>query len=101
MDKITGYLTSSKTIFGTLTEITRLKGFLTCNDVLTGSLSIGLLGESYTGEYTVIPKAYNDQVLETQGLNMQNDVTVTKVPYYEVSNPRGGVTIYIAEDTNE
>lgn len=101
MDKIIGYLTGSETIVGTLNKIASLKGFLTCNNVLTGSLSIGLLGESYTGEYTVVPKAYNDQVLETQGLNMQNDVTVTKVPYYEVSNPRGGVTIYIAEDTNE
>ena len=64
MDKITGYLTGSKTIFGTLTKITSLKGSLTCTDVLTGSLSIGLLGESYTGDYTVVPKAYNDQVLQ-------------------------------------
>ncbi len=50
----------------------------------------------YTGDYTVVPKAHSEQVLETAGKLMLDDVTVTKIPYYEVSNVKDGLTIYIA-----
>ena len=52
--------------------------------------------EYYYGDYTVIPKAFSDQQLQTQGKTMTGDVTVKEVPYYETSNDDGGETVYIA-----
>jgi hypothetical protein len=55
-------------------------------------------GESvpkYTGTYEVIPQAWQDVVLETSGKKMEDDVTVRQIPYYETSNPQGGMTVYI------
>lgn len=54
-------------------------------------------GEPYKGEYTVIPKANAPTVLETAGKTLDKDVTVTKIPYYETSNPTGD-TVYIASE---
>ena len=54
-------------------------------------------GEPYEGEYTVIPKANAPTVLETAGKTLDKDVTVTKIPYYETSNPTGD-TVYIASE---
>ena len=51
----------------------------------------------YDGEYTVIPKANAPTVLETAGKTLNKDVTVTKIPYYETSNPTGD-TVYIASE---
>lgn len=51
----------------------------------------------YMGEYTVIPKANEPTVLETKGKRMTDDVTVTKIPYYETANPLGD-TVYIAAE---
>lgn len=48
--------------------------------------------DPYRGDYTVIPKR-EDQTLATKGKNMEDDVTVTEVPYAEVSNESG--TTYI------
>lgn len=42
----------------------------------------------YEGEYTVIPST-SEQVLYTSGLHMEDNVTVTEIPYAEVSNVYG------------
>ena len=52
-------------------------------------------GESYEGDYVVIPKADAATVLPTKDKTMQDDVTVQKIPYYETANPTGD-TVYIA-----
>ena len=51
--------------------------------------------DPYLGPYQVIPKAWEDQVLPTNGKNMTDDVTVFEVPYDEVTNPTG-TTVVIA-----
>lgn len=48
----------------------------------------------YEGEYEVTPK-WEDIVLETKQKSMRDDVTVTEIPYLEVENPQGGVTVVI------
>ena len=72
-------------------------------EVLVGRLSIAGLpvyvNELYQGPYEVTPKAYEAQVLQTINKTLQNNVTVFKVPYYEVSN-LSGKTVYIAEEVN-
>ena len=54
-------------------------------------------GEPYEGEYTVIPLAGEAVVLPTTNKLLYDDVTVTKVPYYETSNT-SGTTVYIASE---
>lgn len=71
------------------------------------SVNIGGLEDSiftyqapvYEGEYNVIPKAYEEQVLQTKEKTLLENVTVQKVPFYEISNAGGGTTVYIAEET--
>ena len=51
--------------------------------------------DPYMGPYEVVPKAWEDQILATNGKNMTDDVTVFEVPYDEVTNPTG-TTVVIA-----
>ena len=50
--------------------------------------------EFYKGDYTVTPDA-DGRTLPTASKTMSTDVTVKAIPYYDVSNPSGGTTIYI------
>lgn len=54
-------------------------------------------GDPYMGEYTVVPQM-DPQVLETAGKIMLDDVTVSEVPVFRVSNNSGGTTVYIAKE---
>lgn len=54
-------------------------------------------GEAYEGDYEIVPKAFEPVVLPTKNKLLADDVTVTKVPYYEVSNETG-TTVYIASE---
>lgn len=50
----------------------------------------------YQGQTVVIPKMDEEQTLGTAGKVVTDDITVTKVPFYEVTNETGGTTCYIA-----
>lgn len=56
--------------------------------------------EEYTGAYEVIPKAHTSQILETADKKMTNDVTISEVPFFNVSNSSGGLTSYIAKEAD-
>ena len=47
----------------------------------------------------MVPKAYEEQTLPTEGKLMADDVTVFRVPYFETSNV-SGETVYIASEVN-
>ena len=49
----------------------------------------------YDGEYEVIPKI-EEQSLATKNKSMTDDVHIQPIPYSEVSNTEGGVTVNIA-----
>lgn len=59
---------------------------------------ISVEGKKYEGEYDVTPSTYNDQVLATRNLVMSKDVTVRKIPQFEVSNASDGKTLIIGEE---
>lgn len=59
---------------------------------------ISVEGKKYEGEYDITPSTYNDQVLATQNLVMTKDVTVRKIPQFEVSNTSNGKTLIIGEE---
>ena len=54
-------------------------------------------GEPYDGSYEVTPKV-SAQTLPTANKLMLDDVSVRAIPYFDVSNPAGGNTIYIANE---
>ena len=54
-------------------------------------------GDPYEGPYDVTPKV-TAQTLPTAKKFMQEDVSVRAIPYFDVSNPAGGNTIYIASE---
>lgn len=89
-------------LYATLTAPGTLSGTLSAPEGISGLLTIpSAVGvDVYDGDYLVVPKAYNDQVLETAQKLLLDNVTVTRVPYYETSNLFDGKTAYIAEDTN-
>ena len=55
-------------------------------------------GEKYTGQYEVTPAVKNDVILRTANMIMTKDVTVNKIPQFEVSNESGGKTFIIGEE---
>lgn len=59
---------------------------------------ISVEGKKYEGEYDITPSTYNDQVLATRNLVMTKDVTVRKIPQFEVSNTSDGKTLIIGEE---
>ena len=52
----------------------------------------------YEGEYEVTPKTYDEQVLPTKNKRMINNLTVKKIPQYEVSND-SGCTLIIGDES--
>lgn len=59
---------------------------------------ISVEGKKYEGEYDVTPSTYNDKVLATRNLVMSKDVTIRKIPQFEVSNTADGKTLIIGEE---
>lgn len=59
---------------------------------------INVVGEKYEGDYEVTPSTYNDKVMATQNMVMSKDVTICKIPQFEVSNTSDGKTLIIGEE---
>ena len=57
---------------------------------------VEVLPHVYGGDYTVTPIVDEDIVLPTKSKTMAEDLTVRKIPIYEMDNDRGGTTVYIA-----
>ena len=51
--------------------------------------------DPYEGPYVVIPKLDEQIVLLTKDKSMSDNVTVREIPWEEVSNPQGGITVTI------
>lgn len=71
-----------------------IRGVLTAQDALTGTLSIPVGYKDYSGSYEVTPRV-DAQTLPTTDRHMVDDVTVQAIPYYEVSNLQKGKTVII------
>lgn len=55
-------------------------------------------GTPYEGDYTVTPKVTKEVLLETESKVMKKNVTVLKMPQFEVSNEAGGKTLILGDD---
>ena len=87
------------TLTGTLTSAGRVTGKISSSPTLSATMTVpstaGVM--AYDGAYEVVPKAYEEQTLLTEGKIMTDDVTVFRVPYFETSN-LSGETVYIASE---
>lgn len=71
------------------------------NDDLTadlGQTTILFDAPQYKGETTVTPRTYEETRLKTKDKLMPDDVTVRKIPRYEVSNDCSGVTLIMGDE---
>ena len=93
MDKLTGSLSPMISISGTLSSESTLAGTLM---ITAKSITI----PAYTGEYTVKPN-FDDQLLETKGKRMTDDVTINAIEVSRVSNLSGGLFGYGARNIQE
>lgn len=62
-----------------------------------GSATVVESAEQYTGSYEVTPKT-EETILQTQNKLMTDNLTVKEIPFYRVSNPAGGETVYIGRE---
>lgn len=103
MQQMVGKASSVSGMTGRINTSSSMTGQITKeNQRASGTINIPTGGGEYTpnpydGDYTIIPKAYSDVVLDTNGKTMFDDVTVKQVPYYETSN-EFGETVYIASE---
>lgn len=79
--------------------IESLKGTISGSAEIKGTVTVARDYDIYDGEYEVTPNAHKSQTLETADKLLKENVTIAKVPYWETSNPSGGNTIYIADET--
>lgn len=88
-------------MISTIHQEATLSGTVSISEVsLSGVVTIPTIVQIplYEGEYSVTPKVASDVVLPTNGKQMQQDVTVLKIPQFEVSNESGGKTLIIGEE---
>lgn len=84
---LNGLLNNPLKLKGTMQEKQNLKGFA------AASMAYSDL-EVYDGVYEVTPTA-REQILHTINKKMEDNVTIHKTPYSEVSNEYGGYTVTI------
>lgn len=60
--------------------------------------SRGITYEDYKGPYVAVSMPNESQLLETKDKHMTDNVLVLPIPYYETSNPKGGLTVCIGGD---
>lgn len=94
-----GHLSDQIIINSELSIIDSLTGTLYVDENIVGEISIPLMirEEPYTGDYNPIPKAWSSTTLHTKGHSMTDNVTVSKVPFFETANETGD-TVYIASE---
>lgn len=85
---------------GTLRARGALSGSVKSQGTLQGAVVIpeAVKAESYDGAYEVMPKFSSDVVLPTENRLMQQNLTVLKIPQYEISNEAGGKTLIMGDD---
>lgn len=70
-------------------------------EALEISFSVSIVagkGDLYTGAYQVTPKIYEPVTMKTKQKVMKDDVTVLKIPQFEVSNEAGGNTLIMGDE---
>ena len=97
---MTGEITIVAPSLSGIVEIeTELNGAMEIEGSLSGDVSSGGSGiRPYEGGYQITPLVNSDQIFPTKNTRMTDDLTVYKVPTYEVTAPTGGTVLIIGEE---
>lgn len=82
------------TLVGKLSPVGNLSARISESINLSGVVSVSTLYEEYVGTYSVVPTRAT-QTLNTDDKHLNGVISVSPIPYYEVSNLQGGTTIII------
>lgn len=93
-----GSLEPDGVISGKLSAVEGLAAKLSDPGQLHGIIQKQKSYPQYTGETDIIPKAHQDQILETANKLVVQNIIVHEVPYEETHN-ESGTTVYIAKET--
>lgn len=85
---------NSGVLVGKLYSCGTVRGQINSHLVLSGVVAMASSSEDYVGDYTIIPD-FTQQVMPTNDKHMTDDVTIESIPYSEVANQSGGLTINI------
>ena len=87
----------SGTLNGTIRAAGALSGGMSGRSAPAGRIAAAAEAdvEVYDGDYDVTPQLDSEVVLATGRKKMKSDVTVKKIPQYEVSNEAGGTTLIL------
>lgn len=101
---LAGSISREIALNGSVSAAQTLSGQLTSTSVLNAEISLpkvvgDVAVEVYDGDYVVTPE-FAPKVLHTTHKYMQDDVTIHAIPYYEVTNPEGGTTVYIGMEVD-
>lgn len=99
-DALRGSLTAKAALGAKLRAKAALAGSIAAAASLAGEIAAaqGDAVPIYDGNYTAEPKLFENVTLRTKDQKMTSDVTVSKIPIYEVSNEAGGLTLIIGGD---
>ena len=86
--KLVGTLSGGGTLRGSITTT-----LPSVSGVVTVPSAVGVI--PYEGVTEVTPRADAEIVLPTMRRYVRDDIVVREIPYYEVSNPSGGMTVSI------
>lgn len=92
-----GSLEPDGIISGKLSAVEGLSAKLSEIGHLHGTVQNQQTYPQYTGETDIIPKARQDQILETANKLVVQNIIVHEVPYEETHN-ESGTTVYIAKE---
>lgn len=90
-------ISQSSALVGKIVPSGGLTAQMSAPGSLIGSLSKPSGYADYTESYEVTPKV-TKQSLKTKDKHMTNDVTIKKIPFFNVSNEAGGSTAYIGSE---
>ena len=96
-EKLSGTITNvTPKLVGNLNSKTEIRGEVSTKNPIAGSIAISdkLKYEYYKGSYKITP-SIEQQVANTKGYLMEDDMTVRAIPYAEVTNSAGGTTVTI------
>lgn len=96
-DALRGTMSASAALSAQMQPSAAFAGWIAAEASLIGEIAAaqGDTAPLYDGEYAVEPKLFEDVTLPTKDRKMKSDVTVSKIPMYEVSNEAGGLTLII------
>lgn len=85
-------------VSGKISDGGKMRGSISSAGTIGGAISAGAPRNVYSGVYKITPKTSEEVVLETAKKYLEQDITVSKVPFFQTSNEAGGATVYIGNE---